>query len=216
MPTEADVGEIWEVVLEGRQEGQQVLNVMHFRFDNNNSNVEENLLRALVECLLTVLLPTAASTYQYVRCMGKQVSPILGPIIEIGQEASDVIQGADVGDALPSFVSVCANIHTVRGGRSGRGRMFIPAIPESSTVGSFVSTVHPHWQAILAYLACVAAKFIHVGEPLGSEQISLGVMSRKIGGLKPPYSVDGFAAATRLVAKNALATTRSRKVGRGS
>lgn len=216
MPTPADVGEIWEVTLEGRQESQQVMNVMHFRIDSAVDDIEERLLRAMVECLLTVLLPGAASTYQYVRCMGKQVAPILGPIIEIGQEAGDVIQGADDGDALPSFVSVCANIHTVRGGKSGRGRMFIPAIPEDATQGSFIQTTNPFWAVILAYVACIATKFIHTDEPLGSNQISLGVMSRKIGGPKPPYLIDGFAAATRIVPKNRLATTNSRKVGHGS
>lgn len=215
MPTSADVGEIWEVTLEGRQEGQQVMNIMHFRMDTAIDDVEEKLLRALVECLIA-LLPFAASSYQYVRCIGKQVAPIVGPIIEIGQEEGDVIQGGSTGDAMPSFVSVCANIHTTRGGRSGRGRMFIPAVPENSTQGSFIPTTNPYWDAILAYVACVASKFIHVNEPLSAEQISIGVMSRKIGGAKPPYTINGFAPATKIIPSNKLSHNVSRKVGRGS
>lgn len=215
MPTPAATGEVWEVTLEGTQEGQQVMNVMHFRIDGAINSVEEDLLRALVECLYA-LLPFSASTYQYVRCMGKQVYPILGPVIEIGQEEGDVVQGASLGDAMPSFVSVCANIHTSRGGRSGRGRMFIPAVPENATQGSYIPTGNPYWGAILAYVACVASKFIHTNEPLSGERVSLGVMSRKIGGAKPPYTVDGFAPATLIRPINRLSHNVSRKVGRGS
>lgn len=216
MPTPAAAGEIHEVTLECRQEGQQVMNVLHFRADTPVDDMEIRLLRALVECLLTVLLPSAASTLQYVRAVGKRVAPDLGPVYEIGQNAGDVVQGAAEGDALPTFVSVCANIHTTRGGRSGRGRMFIPGVPEASSQGSFIQTTNPYWGVILAYVACVASKFINVGEPLGTNQVSLGVMSRKIGGPKPPYNPDGFAYATRIVPINRLASTLSRKVGRGS
>lgn len=216
MPTPADVGEIWEVVLEGRQEGQQVLNIFHFRCDTAVDNIELRMLRALVECMLSTLIPVAASTFQYVRCYGKQVAPELGPIVEIGQEEGDVIQGAAVGDASPTFVSVCANIHSVRGGRSGRGRKFIAAVPEGATQGSYIPTANPYWVAILAFCACVAEKFIHVNEPLGNNQVSLGVMSRKIGGTKPPLNVNGFAAATRIVPLNRISHNVSRRVGRGS
>lgn len=215
MATAADVGEIWQVTLEGRQEGQQVMNIFHFRMDTQIDNVEEKLLRALVECLYA-LLPFAAATYQYVRCTGKQVAPILGPVIEIGQEEGDVIQGGSVGDSMPTYVSVCAGIHTTRGGRTGRGRMFIPAVPENSTQGSFIPTGNPYWTAILAYVACVAEKFIHINEPLSAEQISIGVMSRKIGGTKPPFDIDGFAPAVRIVPLNRLSHTVTRRVGRGS
>lgn len=216
MATAAAAGEVWEVVLEGRQEGQQVLNVLYFRMRTSVDNVELRLLRALVECLLDTFVPAAASTYQYVRCHGKRVTPDVGPVVEIGTESGDLIQGATEGDAEPSFVSVCVNIHTTRGGRSGRGRMFLPAVPEGATTGSFVQTTQPYWLAIVAYLACVAGKFIHAGEPIGTNEIELGVMSRKIGGIKAPFLAAGFAAAVRLVPLNRLSHNVSRKVGRGS
>lgn len=216
MATPATAGQIFEVALEGRQEGQQVMNIMYFRCRTAVDDIELRLLRALVECLLDTFVPAASSTYQYVRCVGKRVSPDLGPVLEIGTESGDVIQGAAVGDALPTYASVCVNIHTTRGGRVGRGRMFLPAVPEGATSGSFVVTTQPYWLAIVAYLACVAGKFIRQGEPLGSNDIEIGVMSRKIGGLKAPFLADGFAPAVRFQPLNRLSHNVSRRVGRGS
>ena len=214
--TVAAQGEVYEVVLECRQEGQQVLNVLHFQALTAIDNVETRLLRAMVECLLTVLLPDSTSNLQYVRCKGKRVFPTLGPVLEIGQEPGDVVQGAEVGDSVPTFVAVCANIHTSRGGRSGRGRMFIFGVPEGATQGSYIQTSNPYWTVILAYLACVAGKFITQSDPPAANRWQLGVMSRKLGGPKPPYTADGFAAATRITPNNRLASMVSRKVGHGS
>lgn len=214
--TAAATGEVYEVVLECRQEGQQVLNVLHFQALTPIDNVETRLLRALVECLLTVLLPGSTSNLQYVECRGKRVYPDVGPVLEIGQEVGDTIQGADAGDSVPTFVSVCVNIHTSRGGRSGRGRMFLPGVPEGATQGSYIQTTNPYWGVILAYLACVAGKFITQTDPPAANRWQLGVMSRKLGGAKPPYTAAGFAPAVRLAPLNRLASTVSRKVGRGS
>jgi hypothetical protein len=216
MPQTAAAGEVYEVVLEGRQESQQVLNVMHFQARGPVDDVELRLLRALVICLLTTLRPIMGANYQFVRCYGKRVTPDLGPIVESLPESGEAVQGADEGDTLPTYVSVVVNIHSTRGGRSGRGRMFIPGVPESASQGSFIPTDNPYWTAIRAYLECVATQFIAPSELAEANKWAMGVMSRKIGGAKPPYTINGFARATALKPNNALATTRSRKVGHGS
>lgn len=216
MAVPASQGEIWEVVVHCRQEGQQVLNVLHFQMDTDVDDIIVRLLRALMLCYLELLLPISGSNLQLVKVVGKRVSPDVGPIEELGPEAGDVIQGAAAGDTLPTYASICTNIHTVRGGRVGRGRMFTAGIPEGVTQGSFVQTTNPYWAGILAFVACIADKFIHTGEPLGANRISLGVMSRKLGGSKPPYLAAGFAHATRLVPLNRLSHNVSRRVGRGS
>lgn len=213
--TLAATGEVYEVVLECRQEGQQVMNVLHFRALTPTDNVELRLLRALVECLLTVLLPGSTSNLQFVKCRGKRVYPDLGPVLEVGPELNDVIQGADVGDSVPTFVSVCANIHTSRGGKVGRGRMFIFGVPEGATQGSYIQTTNPYWTVILQYLACIAAKFITQGDPPAANRWQIGVHSRKLGGKKAPYTVEGFAPAVSIIPNNRLASTVSRKVGHG-
>lgn len=216
MPVPANTGDIFEVVVHCRQEGQQVLNVLFFRADTDIDDIVERLLRALMLCWIEFLLPISGSNLQLVKVAAKRVAPDLGPVEELGPEATDVIQGAAVGDTHPTYVSVCTNIHTVRGGRSGRGRMFTAGVPEGVTQGSFIQTTNPYWAAFLAFVACIADKFIHQGEPLGAQQLSLGVMSRKIGGVKAPFNINGFAAATKLIPLNRLSHNVSRRVGRGS
>lgn len=221
MATPALQGEIWEVTTEGTQEGQQVMNVWHFRCDTNVDDIEGRLLRALMECFLTNLIPVMASTFQLTRVHGKRVFPDLGPIIENVPLGTDTVQGAAVGDAAPSFVSICANIHSTRGGRSGRGRKFLMAVPESSTQGSFIPPDNAFWLAVLAFALCVADKFIHTGEPLGDNRISLGVFSRKLGvtivaNAPDIYHAEGFAPATVIKPIARISHNVSRRVGRGS
>jgi hypothetical protein len=216
MATPGNDGEIHEVVVEGRQEGQQVLNVMFFRLDSDVDNLELRMLRALMECFMETIVPVMASTYTLVRVYGKRVYPDLGPILEVTPDAGDTITGASEGTGLPTFASGCINIHSVRGGRSGRGRLFMPGVPEIATTNSYFLQTGPYWLQLLAFAACVAGKFLHTNDPVVANQISLGVFSRKLGGSKPPVNPNGFAAATKLTPVAAVARTGSRKVGRGS
>lgn len=216
MPTPANAGELWEVTTEGTQEGQQVMCVWHFLCETAVDNVELRMLRAIMECFLTNIIPVAASTFQLTRVYGKRVAPTLGPIVEEVPTSTDVVQGETEGGALPSYSSLCINIHTTRGGRSGRGRKFIMGIPESATQDSFFGPTNAYWIAILAFCACVAEKFIHTGEPIGNNQITVGVYSRKIGGVEYPYNVNGFAPATVLKPVHIVSHNVSRKVRRGS
>lgn len=216
MATPAAAGEIHEVVLRMRQESQTVLNVLHFHCDTSVDDMETRLLLALLVCLTTVLRPVAASTWQVVGAQGKRVFPDVGPIYEQAPPDPDEIQGEAAGDALPSFCSIVVNIHTTRGGRSGRGRMFIPGIPEGASQGSAIPTTNPYWTAIINYLACVAGSFINSATDLDTNQISLGVLSRRLGNNKPPYLATQWARATKLIPNNLIKTTNSRKIGHGN
>jgi hypothetical protein len=117
---------------------------------------------------------------------------------------------------LPSFASCVVSIHTTRGGRSGRGRMFLPPPPEGNTTASYINITGNYWPAVIAFVACVATKFISGGDPPVVPLWEIGVVSRKLGGVKPPFLAVGFAPATRLAPNRLLATQRSRKIGHGS
>lgn len=216
MPTPGVEGELHEVTLKMRQESQTVLNILHFRCDAAVDDMETRLLLALLVCLTTILRPGQGSNWQVVGAQGKRVYPTLGPIYEVAPPDPDEIQGEAVGDTLPTFVSIVVNIHTTRGGRSGRGRMFLSGIPEAATQGSSIQTTNPYWTIIINYLACIAGSFINGDDLPGANQISLGVLSRKLGNPKPPYTAIQFAKATKLVANNLLKTTNSRKIGHGN
>lgn len=215
MATAAGVGEIHEITVYGTQELQQVMNVLHVRVDAATDNMELNVLKAIIDCYIEILMPQSGSNWQLNGVRAKQVAPILGPIYEYIPETTEGMQGEAAGDTLPSHCSICFNIHTTRGGKSGRGRLFIPGIPEGATSGSTIPISNIYWTALLAFAACLAGKLIHVNEPLGSDFVSLGVVSRKLGNAKPPYLVSQFAPATRLTPRRLVGSSNSRKIGRG-
>lgn len=209
------IGTIHQLDVLMRLEGQHIMNSFFVRCDTTVDSMEERALRALLECYLSALIPHSGSNLLIETVRGKEVSPTLGPIYEIQPLGTDDASGNEEGDTLPSHVSLCINLHTERGGRSGRGRLFVPGIPESATQGSYILATNAYWIALLAFIACLAGKLIHIGDPPGANQLSWGVMSRKLGGLKPPYSASGFALVTRAVARNVVGSTNSRKQGRG-
>lgn len=213
---------VHEVVVHMRQQQQEVLNVWQFRCDTAVDDMETQLLRALLECYLTTLLPQLGNKLTIEKVTGMQVGPTLGPMYEITPEEEDVVQGAATGDTLPTHDSVCISIHTTRPGRSGRGRKFLPGVPEAATDGSNVTPTHAFWLAVLAFAACVAQKFIHGNELSAPNTISVGVIAKSLKPVtgdekrKAPWPVNLFAPATRLTARPIVGTTNSRKVGRGS
>lgn len=213
---------VHEVTVQMRQQGQLVLNVWQFRLETAVDDLELRLLRALLECYLLQWLPHAGSKVTIEAVRGMQVGPTVGPIYEIIPGEDDTVQGAAVGDTLPTHDSVCISIHTTRAGRHGRGRKFMAGVPENATDGSDVLVASDYWEAILAFIACVMAKFVHASDLTGPNTISVGVIAkslqvRPVGeSPKAPYTVDLFSRATRLTAKPLVGTTNSRKKGRGA
>lgn len=213
---------IHEVVVHMRQQQQEVLNVWQFFLDTPVDDLETRLLRALLECYLTVLIPASGSLLSVERVTGMQVGPTLGPLYEITPEETDIVIGGVATDTLPTHDSLSCGIHSTRPGRSGRGRKQLPGVPEAATIGSTIITGGAYWAAVLAFLACVAEKFIHGAELSGPNTISLGVLAKTLkpadadGKRKAPWPIDTFAHATRLTALPKVGTTNSRKVGRGS
>jgi hypothetical protein len=215
MATSAQPGEIWQAVVRAKLQGQDCLNVLYFECVNGTNNVETELIAALITCFVTHIIPVLSSEWRLESIRAKQVAPILGPEIEGFPAEGQLQQGQGAGDGLPSFVSAHISISTVRGGRSGRGRMYLGGIREADTTLSSISIESPTWAAIAGFIGCVATKFLGGGFN-ANQKFSLGVMSRKLGGAKPPFSVAGFARYTGLQRHTELGTTRSRKIGHGS
>lgn len=208
--------EIWQVGIEHRIEGQQAMNIHYFRTHLGDSDVDTHLLKAILECFMTHMMPQMPKGYLMMGVHGLRVYPTVGPPYSQLPDAGDIVAGDETREALPSFCSTLVSIQSERGGRSGRGRIFIPGVPESATIGSRLNPEHAFWLAVVAYVACITGKFIHSGDFPVANQWEIGVLSRKIGGAKPPFLATGFAPALSLIPKDFLATTRSRKVGRGS
>jgi hypothetical protein len=213
MPVAVATGEIVQVLIQGVIEEQQCENVWYFRAQAADPDMLLNLLTDIAQCFIA-LIPHLGSTYRLERIKGKVVSPAVGAEEEYVPAAGELVEGAEAGDTEPSFVSALISLHTTRGGRSGRGRIYLAGVPESQTVGSRLNRELALWAALAAFVACMLGKFKD-RDVKAAGDYDWGVMSRKIGGLKPPFLPAGYAPIIRGVVKEELATTRSRKLGHG-
>jgi hypothetical protein len=206
-------GDLWQVTIKSTLEGQHCFNVLDFRTATPIDDFELRIIVALIQCF-AAMVPEQPNTFQYTEVAWKRVAPVLGvEHITAWQGAS---AGTETGDALPSFVSAVVSKHTNLGGRSHRGRLFLPGVPEEAVVGSVIDADSPFWTSLLALLACIATKFINIGDPPPINKAVLGVYSRKLGGASFPFGAAGFTPLTSLSASREVGTTRSRKIGRGT
>lgn len=206
-------GEVVQVLVQGTIENQQCENVWYFRALHADPDMLAHLLADIAECLL-VLLPHLSGTYTFERLVGRVVAPALGSEAIWEPASTDIVQGAAAGDSEPSFVSALISLRTTRPGRSGRGRIFMAGIPESQTTGSYLNPELDLYVALVAFVTCMLGKFRSRDVP-AEGNYDWGVMSRVIGGLKPPFATAGYAQITQAIVRRELATTRSRKIGRG-
>jgi hypothetical protein len=213
MPVTAVAGDAFQVRVVGRQEGQQTNNILHFVAATSIDDVDLRLILVLANCFITHLLPVMSSKWTLESFVWKKVRPTLG--VEYISTPSGVGPGAGSANALPSYASCCISIRTAQGGRSHRGRMYLPGIPETATIDSQFDTSHAFWTALIAFCACLASGFI-VGDPPGANSFQMEIYSRKIGGSSFPYGASGFTPVVSLTPDQIIATTRSRKLGRGA
>jgi hypothetical protein len=209
----AAVNDAYQVRLIGEQEGTQTNNVLHFITRSGDTDVETHLIAVMVQCFIDHALPALSNDWKLIEARWKKVSPTLG--VEHIYTPTGTLTGGSSQNAFPSYVSALTSIRTLLGGRTHRGRMYLAGIPKDSADNSQINTAGSFWTAVVAWLACIATNFIHTGLP-GTNEWSMAVYSRKTGGSHFPYGGSGFTAVSQLVASPLLATTRSRKLGRGA
>lgn len=214
MAITAAVGDVYEVIIEGRQEGQLMDNVLHFSCVGADTDVDLHLILVLINCFVTNLLPVLSSSYSLERVRWKKVSPVLG-IEQVTVPAGGPLAGGG-GASSPAYVSAVVSKRTLFPGRSGRGRMYIPAVPEGMATISALDTGGAFWAGLLGFIACVLTNFKHPDPAGGSNIWDLVLFSRKLAGTtKAPFPAAAFHAVDNLIPVQQLGTTRSRKVGRG-
>lgn len=215
MPITAQQNDVYQVRIRGHIEGQETNNIFYFRCFSGagDSDVELHLILLLASCFITHIIPVLANAWALQDIVWKRVYPTLG--VENVTVPSGTLVGGVSSDALPSFCSVVTSIRTLTGGRSFRGRFYLAGAPESATDGSVLDTGNAFWTGFLAFLACLATNFTP-GDPPGSNSWAQMLYSRKLGGSTFPLGNSGFSQIVSWKPVQALGTTRSRKVGRGS
>jgi hypothetical protein len=209
----AATGDGYQVRMRGRIEGQETNNVLHFAAVGPVDDVEVRLILVLAACFVQHLVPVSSSKWALQDVVWKQVTPILG--VEHITVPPGVLVGAGTVNSLPSFCSAVLSIRTRLGGRSHRGRMYLPGVPEEATDGSTILGASNYWNGFLAFITCVATNFI-LGDPPPANSFQWEVYSRKLGGAKFPYTAAGYTPVASVLPVQQLGTTRSRKIGRGA
>lgn len=205
--------DLYQVRLDWLLEGQKCKNVLHFQLVSGagDPDVETHLILVLLACIVDSLLPGLSNSLTLESITWKQVSPVLG--IEHVTVPTTPAVGENIKTALPTFCAAVLSIHTIVGGRSHRGRMYIPGAVAADDNQDFIDATDPFWTALVNFALCLVANFIP-GDPPGSNSWAMGVYSRKLGGASFPYGA-GFTAMADVQPQRALGTMRSRKFGRG-
>ena len=200
----------------GEIHGQTTNNVMHFATnanisDNDGSTLMLQLLAALVACIETTLLPAVTADWNFTAAVGQYVGTVIPTVT-----TDPFVQGpagsgqGQLGATSVSFSASLAHVRSGIGGRRGRGRMFLPPPGEAQVAASVMDD--PTLDLVIAYLTCVAGKFLGVG---ATTDWRFGVYSRKIGQNNFNNFNNAFFEAKQLTASNTLAVIGRRKKGRG-
>lgn len=198
----------------GTIQGQDCINVLHFgstlqSFDNPDAVVQmlTALATAMLACAFDNLKAAVTSDWSLRSIEVTQIHPVKGPTITVPPAQATVGQ---LSPSSVSFTSSLVNVVTGLGGRSHRGRIFLPPAGETETANSILN--QGAIDAITAFLNCVAGKFI--GQA-ATEDWRMGVLSAK--SIKAGQTFDqAFTEAVALIPNNKVAVMRSRKLGHGN
>lgn len=204
---------IAQVVIRGRQDGQDYRNVVHFgsdidQWDANTDQTLINLANAFLTCFVTHVMPVLANSFALEGVTAKRIFPaVTDEVLDDSGNGSAPV----TTNALPSFCSMLMDIRTGGGGRRNRGRMFLPPPPEANIAAN---TLDPTILAALAAFAgCVAGKFIAPG---ATTPWRIGVLSRAMVNGSLPAINARFKEATSITPKPLVSVQRRRKIGKGS
>jgi hypothetical protein len=203
-----------QVRIVGEIHGQQTVNVFHMGTNlaelDNPSELDTILLalaQAMADCVVEFLLPAVTSDWRFVQCDAKRILPTPSdPILVTGVPAN-------VGELSPtsvSFASTLLSIRTGGGGRSGRGRVFLPPAGEGEIAASTIDG--PTLVLIAAFAGCVATKFMG-GSP--TSNWTLGVLSQKQLAAVGGNMNNSFRVATSLNPVADVKRMSSRQKGNG-
>ena len=204
-----------QVVVKGKYDGQDYRNILHFGSDIDVNDGNRNALllalaTAVLDCLLNMFMPDSPSNFSVQSVSAKEVYPATSDEVEAFPGVGATATG-QAGSGLPGFAATVIAIKTGKGGRTKRGRLFLPPPDENNADAGLTSAT---WQgAVAQFLACMAGKFIGAGK---TEDWELGVLSRKGMATASDYANATFTPATSLSQRAEIGVMRRRKLHKGS
>lgn len=205
----APYASIIQVVIKGRIHGSETNNIWHFGTNLDPIDII-NLLLKITICFRNHLLPVLSEDFKLEKLTGKRIWPAVED--EVEHIPSNVeFTGLP---ALPSFNSVLLKFSTNGGGRSGKGRSFLPGLVANDTNKSLLTS--SGFNKYLPFIACLVESFVRTVELEGQLDHELVVLSRTKAGLNYVNAGTAVRAVRTISHSNIISTTVSRQLGQGS
>lgn len=205
----APFASVIQMVVKGKLHGSETNNVLHFGTNLNPINIPA-LLIAWAACVRNHLLPVLSDEFVLEKLVGRQIWPVVQDEVE-HIPANVTFTGLP---ALPSYCSVLFRLGTNGGGRSGKGRFFMPAVVGNDTNKSILTS--NGFNKYLPFIACLVSEFLTAGDPPVAPDYHLVVLSRKNAGANFINAGTAVRPVTSISHSNILSTTVSRQLGQGS
>jgi len=191
--------------------GAQVVNVMHFVQDDPiPTRGALELAQDYLTNMSTSMRGRASQnvSFQYVEV--QSIVPFVGgpAIVNFPGGTTGSVSGSAVSATLAEVIT----IYSQRGGRRGRGRLFLPPPETSGASASGGLWLPAQTTKTTAFAVALAARYIDATKPIGW---ALGVWSKASGPQFPPWTTSQFARATGLTVRTTIRTQRRRQVGVG-
>jgi len=208
-----------QVRIKGRLHGQDTVNVLNFATATAISDAGDvsplltALLTAVIECVVDALIPAVTQDWTFTSADARVIKNNAGFTV-----GTDPIEANPEGGPMPgeggvcsvSFAAALMNIRTGLGGRSGRGKLFLPPPGEDHSTQSAMDGTAA--TAFAAFATCMVGKFIGSG---ATTAWRLGVLSRKLAGANLANFNTAFFEASSLPIVSTLAVLSKRKAGHG-
>jgi hypothetical protein len=195
---------ILQTTLEGRMDNQLTINDLFWFSSGAITSISVNsLLTNLFNWLNTSLSALLSRDMAFTRIRAVD----LGSPIGLAQEMTAAFTGGVDVEAAPNNVAACVSLRTAQRGRSGRGRNFVPGIPNS------VITLNTLDAAFITDLVNAYNNLTGAGAFTAGWQ--LVVLSRVTGGAPRAVGI-GIPVTEAVMVGNSVRSMRSREIGHGA
>lgn len=197
------LNDVYEFQLLGRQNLQRTRQISHWKviIHTGADDADPSAIGAAI--LLNFQADFQACTSVLHAIEGFRVTKIRPTLGDPEESGITPLPGLIVGEAMPPNVAAVISLRSGFGGRSNRGRKYVPGVPESYGDNG-VGTVA--YQALVQGYADQFLSSVAVATPSGSETFRCGVWSKLL--------LTHQTYQTAIVRPN-LGSTNSRKIGRG-
>jgi len=190
--------------IEGRMDNQLTINDLHWFA---SAAIDSGSVLALLSGLSTWVTDTFAPMLSRDWASTRIKAVDLGVQNGLGIEVAVTATGGIDQEAAPNNVAACVSLRSDQRGRSGRGRNFVPGIPNTLiTLNTLDST-------FVGNLISAYALLVGAGTFVGGWQ--LVVCSRVTGGVPRSIGI-GIPITNVVMVGNSVRSMRSREIGHGA